>query len=145
MTGKTTLTATEEQIEELRKLAKSRERGEADRARSVLLTVEGWTSAAIGRAFGVDEASVRHWRQWFADGGVPALVSTVAPGRSPEQGEKALAAITDLLEAPVQDRKNWTLARLCAEAEARGAPLSSSRLSVVLKKTTSLGAVLGIR
>jgi len=145
MTGKTTLSATDAQIEELRKLAKSRERGEADRARAVLLTVEGWTSAAIGRAFGVDEASVRHWRQWFAEGGVGALVSTAAPGRSPEQGEKALAAIAPLLEQPVQDRPNWTLPRLASEASARGAPISPSRLSVVLKKTTSPGGVRAIR
>lgn len=111
----------------------------------MLLSVEGWTSAAIGKAFGVDEASVRHWRQWFADGGVSALVSTFAPGRSSKQGEKALAAIAPLLEEPVQDRTNWTLPRLADEATARGAPISPSRLSVVLKKTTSLGAVLGIR
>jgi transposase len=145
MSGRSTVSATAEQVEELKKLARSRERGEADRARAVLLTLEGWTSAAIAAAFAVDEASVRHWRQGFVESGVAGLVSTVAPGRSPEQGEKALAALADLLEAPVENRENWTLPRLSAEAGRRGAPISPSRLSVILKKTTSLGGVRDTR
>ena len=45
----------EEQRAALRSLAESRDRGEADRARAVLLTLAGWTSPRIAEAFGVHE------------------------------------------------------------------------------------------
>jgi hypothetical protein len=46
-----------------------------------------------------------------------------------------------LLEAPVADRHNWTLARLIGEIEAReGVTISKSRLSKVLRKKSSAGA-----
>jgi hypothetical protein len=41
MAGKSPVTANEEQREALRALAHSRDRGEADRARAVLLTLSG--------------------------------------------------------------------------------------------------------
>jgi hypothetical protein len=44
---------------ELKALARSRERGEADRARAVLLTLADWTSPRIAEAFGVREDIVR--------------------------------------------------------------------------------------
>jgi transposase len=47
-------------------LAHSRERGEADRARAILLTLAGWTSPRIAEAFGVREDTVRLWRSEFA-------------------------------------------------------------------------------
>ena len=53
MPGRSPLTATEVQRSELKALASSRERGEADRARAVLLTLAGWTSPQIAEAFGV--------------------------------------------------------------------------------------------
>jgi hypothetical protein len=53
MTGKSPLWATEEQRAELTILAGSRDRGEADRARALLLTLAGWTSPRIAEAFGV--------------------------------------------------------------------------------------------
>ena len=43
----------------------SRDRGEADRARAVLLTLAGWTSSKIAEAFGVREDTVRLWRSDF--------------------------------------------------------------------------------
>jgi hypothetical protein len=60
--------ADEEQREGLRALAHSRERGEADRARAILLTLAGWTSPRIAEAFGVREDTVRLWRSEFARG-----------------------------------------------------------------------------
>ncbi len=36
-------------------LNRSRDRGEADRARAILLTLAGWTSTEMGKAFGVRE------------------------------------------------------------------------------------------
>jgi hypothetical protein len=53
MAGKSLLAASEEQRVALRSLAESRDRGEADRARAVLLTLAGWTSPRIAEAFGV--------------------------------------------------------------------------------------------
>ena len=145
MSGKSPLWATPEQIQELRALAKSQVRDEADRARGILCTLEGWTGPDIGAAFGVANVTVRQWRQWFCGGGVDALRSVLAPGPSAERGEKAAAIAATLLADPVQDRTNWTLPRLVDEIGKQGVTISRSRLSVVLKKTTSLGGVPGTR
>jgi len=69
MAGKSPLTATDEQRAALVTLAGSRDRGEADRSRAVLLTLTGWTSPRIAEAFGVREDTVRLWRSDFAGGG----------------------------------------------------------------------------
>ncbi len=65
MTGRSPLLASEGQRAALSALSGSRDRGEADRARAVLLTLTGWTSARIGEAFGVREDTVRLWRGDF--------------------------------------------------------------------------------
>ena len=110
----------------------------------MLLTLSGWTAPEIGEAFGAGEDSVWRWRAWFARGGVDALRSTVAPGPSPERGERALTCARELLAEPVQDRPNWTLPRLRAEIEARtGLRVSASHLSVLLRRGASAGAGRG--
>lgn len=92
---------------------------------------------------GSEEDAVRRWRGWFAQGGVEALRSTLAPGPSPERGERALACAREILAMPVQDRPNWTLPRLRPEIEARtGMRLAQSHLSVLLRKGTSDGGGL---
>jgi transposase len=140
MAGKSPVTASEEQLKALRTLARSRDRGEADRARAIVLTLSGWTSQRIAEAFGVREDTVRLWRSDFAHGGVAALKATVAPGPAPVKTEAALRVVTPLLEAPVADRPNWTLARLMAEIEAReGVKIGKSQLSKALRKKTSAG------
>ena len=90
MAGKSPVLADEEQREGLRALAHSRDRGEADRARAILLTLAGWTSPRIAEAFGVREDTVRLWRSEFARGGIETLRATVAPGPAP--GERGRAA-----------------------------------------------------
>ena len=55
MTGKTPLQITPEQRDGLEHLAGSANRAEADRARTMLLSLANWTSAEIGEAFGVCE------------------------------------------------------------------------------------------
>jgi transposase len=138
------LAASTEQHAALRELAGSAVRGEADRARAVLLTLTGWTASRIAEAFGTTEDSVRRWRHWFAQGGVEALRATLAPGPAAERGERALACARELLAVPVQDRPNWTLPRLRAEIEARtGVRLSQSHLSVLLRRGALAGAGLG--
>ena len=140
MAGKSLATADEEQREALRRLARSRERGEADRARAILLTLSGWTSPRIAEAFSVREDTVRLWRSEFARGGVAALKATVAPGPPPVKTQAALRVVTPLLDAPVADRPNWTIARLRSEIEAReGVKIGRSQLSKALRKKTSAG------
>ena len=146
MAGKSPVTASEAQRNALQALALSRDRGEADRARAVLLTLGGWTSARIAEAFGVREDTVRLWRSDFARGGVVALRASIAPGPAPLKTEAALRVVTPLLEAPVADRTNWTIPRLIAEIKEReGVAIGRSQLSKVLRKKTSAGGGPGTR
>ena len=140
MAGKSPVSAGEEQRKALEMLARSRDRGEADRARAVLLTLAGWTSPRIAQAFGVREDTVRFWRGDFARGGVEALRATIAPGPAPVKSEAALRVVTPLLDAAVADRTNWTISRLIVEIEAReGVKIGRSQLSKALRKKTSAG------
>ena len=141
MAGKSGVAASEEQKAGLRRLAASRDRGEAHRSRALLLTLSGWTSQRIAEAFGVREDTVRLWRSDFKRGGVEALEASPASGPAPVKAEAALRVVAPLLEAPVADRHNWTLARLIGEIEAReGVTLSKSRLSKVLRKKIPLAS-----
>jgi transposase len=144
MGGKSPVAASEEQRVALMALAGSRDRGEADRARAVLLTLSGWTSARIAEAFGVREDTVRLWRSDFGKGGVAALEASIAPGPPPVKSQTALRVVTPLLDQPVADRTNGTIARLRAEIEAcEGVRISRSQLSKALRKKTSAGGALG--
>lgn len=146
MAGKSPVTASEEQRKALQALALSRDRGEADRARAVLLTLSGWTSPRIAEAFGVREDTVRLWRSDFVGGGVDALKASIAPGPAPVKTEAALRVVTPLLEAAVADRPNWTIPRLIAEIKEReGVAIGRSQLSKVLRKKTSDGGGPGTR
>src|SRR6476619_5866845 len=108
-----------EQRRELLGLSQSRDRGEADRSRAILLTLRGWTSPEIADAFGVREDTVRLWRSAFMRGGVGTLRATVAPGPAAIEPERALDVAEELLSAPVANRPNWTLPRLASEIEQR--------------------------
>jgi len=147
MPGKSPLVASDEQRRELVALSQSRDRGEADRARAILLTLSGWASPRIAEAFGVREDTVRLWRSDFRRGGVEALKRSVAPGPAPVKAKRALGVAAELLSTPVADRPNWTLPRLVDEIETRtGVRISRSRLSVVLRqKGISAGGVRAIR
>lgn len=138
--------ASDEQRAALAALAGSRDRGEADRARAVLLTLSGWTSPEIAEAFGVREDTVRLWRSDFTAGGVAALKASLAPGPPAVKSEAALRVAAPLLEEPVADRRNWTIPRLRAEIEAReGVRISRSQLSKALRKKSSAGGGPGTR
>src|SRR3982751_7056666 len=135
MAGKSPVAADEDQRRELVALSHSRDRGEADRARAILLTLLGWTSAQIAQAFGVRQDTVRFWRSAFMTGGIEALKKSIAPGPAPVKAECALGVAEEVLSCPVADRSNWTLPRLADEIERRaGVRISRSRLSVVLRK-----------
>jgi transposase len=126
---------------ELERLSRSGARGEADRARAVLWSLAGETSAAVGSRLGVRAEQVRRWRSAVARAGVAALRARPRPGRTPRKREAALAAAREVLNEPVADRAPWTLARLAREIEARtGGTISSGHLSVVLRKGATVGA-----
>ena len=59
MAGRSSLVATAEQKAALQVLSQSDVRGEADRARAILLTLQGWTSPQVAQAFGVTADAVR--------------------------------------------------------------------------------------
>ncbi len=65
MAGKSAVVVDEEQRQGLIALSHSRDRGEADRARAILLTRSGWTSGQIAEALGA--AKIR-----FASGVAPS-------------------------------------------------------------------------
>src|SRR3954464_13280376 len=62
MPGKSKLTADAAEQAALRALSKSEQRGEADRARAILLTLEGRKAAEIAAVLGVHISTVRNWR-----------------------------------------------------------------------------------
>lgn len=142
MAGRSGVVASEEQLQALQEMARSQRRDEADRARAIVLSANGWTSGQIARAFGVTPDSVRRWRSWFAADGVDGLRATERLGREPVKSDAASAVVARLLTAPVPDRPNWTLPRLQAEiGRQAGVSLSKSQLSKVLKKTATDGVV----
>ncbi|MGJ0531961.1 helix-turn-helix domain-containing protein [Methylocystis sp.] len=91
MVGRSPVVASQEQREALAQLASSRDRAEADRARAILLTLDGWTSPRIGAAFGVREDVVRDWRSTFMREGIEGLLSRAPTGRPPVKAQVALA------------------------------------------------------
>jgi transposase len=135
MAGRPRVVATAEQREELRALAGSQDREEADRARAIVLSLDGWTSFRIAEAFSVKPDSVRHWRWTFGREGVAGLRARKAPGPEPVTARATLSVVATVLSGPLADRPYWTLPRLQQEIEARtGERISKSRLSVVMRK-----------
>jgi transposase len=146
MAGKSPVRMSEAQGLALQLLAQSADRREADRARAILLTREGWTSADLAAVFGVREDMVRFWRAEFMRDGIDAVKASRAPGAPPVKAEAVDRVVTPLLEAPVADRPNWTIPRLAAEVWRRERiTVSRSTLSKVLRKKTSAGGGPGTR
>src|ERR687883_1675152 len=81
MPGKSTLTADAVERAALRALSKSEQRGEADRARAILLTLEGRKAEEIAAVLGVHVSTVRNWRGYFAHGGVGGVRGAPTAGR----------------------------------------------------------------
>jgi transposase len=120
MAGKSPVTATTHQITALKVMAEGADRAETDRARAILLTLSGWTSARITQAFGVREDTVRLWRSEFMRDGIAALKASIAPGPPPVKATAARRS-PSRYSAPVADRTNCTLARLAEEIARREA------------------------
>jgi transposase len=127
MPGKSKLTADAVERSALRGLSKSEHRGEADRARAVLLTLEGRGAGEIAAALGVHVSTVHNWRGYFAHGGVAGLRRRTAPGRQAVMGPHAGAIAAAILSEDTRHDGGWTLGRLCAEIARRGGPAISPR------------------
>src|SRR5215204_6441351 len=146
MTGKSPVAASDQQRRALMALSRSRDRGEADRARAIWLTLSGWLcragpavrlpklSGSARTRFGSGVAPSSRVGSSIT-GGIEALKKSVALGPAPVKAECALAVAEEVLSGPVADRPNWTLPRLADAIEKRsGVRISRSRLSVVLRQ-----------
>src|SRR3954453_8400017 len=81
MPGKSELTADAAEQAVLRGWAKSEHRGEADRARAILLTLEGRRAGEIAAVLGVHISTVRNWRGYLAHGGAVAAPEARTAGQ----------------------------------------------------------------
>src|SRR6476659_4794298 len=150
MPGKSKLTADASEQATLRALSKSEHRGEADRARAILLTLEGRRAEEIAAVLGVHISTVRNWRGYFAHGGVAGLRRRQRPGQQAKIGPHAGAIEEAILSEDARHDRGWTLPRLCTEIARRGGPAISARwlshqlrqrgLSSVAHATLSRGA-----
>src|SRR3954463_12054351 len=89
MPGKSTLTADAAEQAALRALSKSEQRGEADRARAILLTLDGRKAEEIAAVLGVHISTVRNWRGYFVHGGVAGLRRRPRAGQPGKNGAAA--------------------------------------------------------
>src|SRR3954447_1239262 len=127
MPGKSKLTADGAEQGVLHDLSKSEQRGEAARARAILLTLEGRKAEEIAAVLGVHVSTVRNWRGYFAHGGVAGLRRRQRPGRQSAIGPHAGAIAAAILNDDTRHDGGWTLPRLCAEIARRGGPAISPR------------------
>src|SRR3954451_21359925 len=127
MPGKSELTADAAEQAVLRGLSKSEHRGEADRARAILLTLEGRRAEDIAATLGVHISTVRNWRGYFAHGGVAGLRRRPRLGQQAKIGPHAGAIAAAILSEDACHDGGWTLPRLCAEIARRGGPAISPR------------------
>src|SRR3982751_1684904 len=127
MPGKSKLTADAAERAVLRDLSKSEHRGEADRARTILLTLEGRRAAEIAAVLGVHVSTVRNWRGYFAHGRVAGLRRRQRPGGQATIGVHAGAIPAAILNEDTRHDGGWTLPRLCAAIAHRGGPAISPR------------------
>src|SRR5947199_10267996 len=127
MPGKSTLTADAAEQAALRALSKSEHRGEADRARAILLTLEGRKAEEIAAVLGVHISTVRNWRGYFAHGGVAGLRRRPRPGQQAVIGPHAGGIAAAILDEDTRPDGGWALGRLGAEIARRGGPADRPR------------------
>lgn len=111
------------------------------RARILLLSNEGKTSAEIAEALGVGTATVDRVRKHCAEDGVAAaLADRPRPGAKLKLDERATARlIAEACSAPGDEHARWTLKLLAGRVVELGLAESISPETVrsYLKKTTS--------
>ena len=123
-------------------MARSALRGEADRARAILLTLDGMRAEDIAHVLSVNVSTVREWRGLYVRGGLAALAYLPRSGGRPgTAGQRALAVAQAILAEDGNHDGHWTLPRLRAEIEHRGGGrISEPWLSVLLRKKDTAGA-----
>jgi transposase len=109
MPGKSKLTADAAEQAALRALSKSEQRGEADRARAILLTLEGRQAGEIATVLGVHVSTVRNWRGYFAHGGAAGLRRRPRLGGQSVVGLHAGAIAATILTEDTRRDGGWTL------------------------------------
>ena len=140
------LVLSEEQERDLVTLSRSSERGEADRARAMLMSAAGVTGPEIGQLLGVRADQVRKWRSHFRAGGPDALRARPHTGRPDTKAQAALSVVQEILsdENAALDA-TWTCPRLAKEIESRtGVSITAAHLSEILRKKGAIeGSDLG--
>src|SRR5215218_4309133 len=111
MPGKSKLTADAAEQAALRDLSKSEHRGEADRARAILLTLEGRRAEEIAAVLGVHISTVRNWRGYFVHGGVAGLRRRQRPGQQAKIGPHAGAIAAAILDEEMKIRATIAVGR----------------------------------
>lgn len=141
------LAVTEEQSAALRALAKSNNRLEADRARAIVLSIEGRRRKDIAALLQVTEDEVSRWRGRFNRDGIDALRARPITGRPPKLAEAAMPVVRAILAEPPPPGIVWTVPRLAAEVQRRtGVRISSDWLTKVMRKKGGIpGAGRGTR
>src|SRR5215218_8615546 len=135
MPGKSKLTADAAEQATLRALSKSEHRGEADRARAILLTLKGRRAEEIAASLGVHVSTVRNWRGYFAHGGVTGAAAAPearTAGQDRPAGRRDCRGDPERRHAPrrrldagppvCRDRPAWRADDLAAVAVAPIAP-----------------------
>src|SRR3954468_3435198 len=97
------LTAGKAERAELDRLSRSAVRGEADRARAVLWSLDGETSAAIAARLGVRAEPGGRGRGAARGGGVAGLGPRPRRARTPRKREAALAVAREVLGGRITD------------------------------------------
>src|SRR4051794_41935654 len=111
MSGKSKLTADAAERAVLRDLSKSEHRGEADRARAILLTLEGRRAAEIAAILGVHISTVRNWRGYFAHGRVAGVRRRQRTGQPAKNGAPAGAVGAAVPTQGAGHHGGWALPR----------------------------------
>src|SRR5215218_5165760 len=142
MPGKSKLTADAAEQAALRALSKSEQRDEADRARAILLTLEGRRAGEIAAVLGVHVSTVRNWRGYFAHGGVAGLRRRPRPGQQAKIGPHA-GAIAAVALAPIAPKGfAWRRPRHTLKGRQDAAAVAASRERLAdLKTQAAAGAI----
>ncbi len=112
-----------------------------ERARIVLLALEGLTAPKIATRTGVGEATARHWIKRYNAAGLAGLDDAPRAGRPPTyvEGEQSqvVAKARSLPPKPegeeVPPTCHWTLDRLQDELNKDGVPIKRSQIRRLLK------------
>ena len=101
---------TEDERGELERLARGRKvrRALSDRARIVLLAVEGLTNAQIGTVVGVTDQTARKWRNRFAAQRLDGLHDESRSGRPRRIEDDVAEVIRKTLEETPSDATHWS-------------------------------------